>query len=135
MPVGISVNVIGDSAAVRAYKKVNPSRNAQITNRAFRRIATEVASNSAQNKILRGGGKGPAVAGILTSRTGIGRASIASDFADLPKSSSVGSRLIYMAFHEDPDGGARPWLKPAVDDMVPDRAETILVREWEAGVR
>lgn len=124
------------------------------TGRALKRIAFET-QGKAQNKLRRGGSLAPAPS-VLTSRTGTGRRAIGVDLASLPTSAATGSALGYMAGHET--GGnfrvraqrrrsrkgnvhrvrahrrrvpKREWLRPAVDDIIPNRASAILVEEHE----
>ncbi len=167
MSVAIRTEVVGGARLAALYARLDIKKNPAPVGRALRRIALET-QRIATGKIRRGGSLRPAPT-VLTSRTGTGRRSIATDFSSLPFTAVVGSDLAYMAVHET--GGTvnkpasqvsahtrtvvfgrtvapfqvpgytrgahtatyppRPFLGPAVDDMVPGRAQTIIVEEWE----
>lgn len=100
---------------------------------ALMHAAYEVQRIAAQEKIRRGGvvGKGKTrtllapLPDRLTSRTGSLRRSIGVDRSELPFAISIGTELVYGRVHET--GGRfgratyppRPFLAPALDDVVP----------------
>jgi phage gpG-like protein len=142
MAVALSVDVKGIKELERIFARVKPSTNPRWVTRALISAALLVQKVAAEEKIRRGG-TGPPVAGILTSRTGTLRRSIAVDRTDVPRSVSVGTHLVYGEVHElgwsgtqnvkaytrrdgarvkahsrKMDFPPRPFLKPALEDSV-----------------
>lgn len=109
---------------------VNPAKRKRLIGNLMLELATLGAKISAEEKIRRGGG-GPPVPGVLTSRTGALRRSIATNRG--PDWAEFGTDLVYGPIHELGGGSvrpgfpARPFLKPAADDVA-DMAPAILSR-------
>ena len=147
------VRVVVDArqmARVRAaLGSISATKLAKPVSRFLLKVAYAVATDAAQNQILRGGrfraGKGlrdtPPHPSKLTSRTGELRRSLAVnrgvDRAGLPRYIDVGSDLVYARVHEVEGAGKmrrkRPFLAPAVEAVSP-KFEGMLLAEIEKAV-
>lgn len=100
MAIELSVRVVGLEALRRGIRDLTPAQNESIQRNVLRKLALITQRDAAQNQMKRGG-KAPPIRGKLTSRTGTGRRSIRTNFGELPRQTSVGSDLKYMALHEE----------------------------------
>lgn len=136
MPVGIKVQLIGAEKFERVTHQLSPKNNPRITAGALEEIAQLTSSIITTETIVRGRAGLKPLPDRLTSRTaGKGGAigSIGVDLSGLPRQSVVGSDLLYPLWHEEGWGvlPERKWLEPAIDKIVPDRGEAIILRHWE----
>ncbi len=135
MAVALSITVKGSKELQAILSRISPKDNPAWVSRALVNGALLVQKIAAEEKILRGG-SGPPVDGILTSRTGTLRRSIAVDRTNVPRSISVGTGLIYGLVHEL--GGKfhppRPFLTPALEDSA-ERITDIFEKELDRELR
>ena len=134
MAVGFKTRVIGGEEYRRYVKSVTPSQNRRISRRLLEKIVGRVQTIAAKQKIVPGRGlKAAPLASKLSFRRGGAAGSIGPDFSGLPAYAEVGSILDYPMFHEFGLGRfpKRPWLEPAIDDVVPNPAERWMAEIWE----
>ena len=136
MPVTMKVQLIGEEKFERVTHQLSPRKNTRITAGALEEIAQLADSIITTETIVRGRSGLPPLPDRLTSRTaGKGGAigSIGVDLSGLPRQSVVGSDLFYPLLHEEGWGvlPERKWMEPAIDKIIPDRAEAITIRHWE----
>ena len=137
MPVSVRIDLKGNKAYQRMLTRINPKKNPKFVTRALLKAALLVQELAATEKIKRSGPKDVVDPIRVTSRTGTLRRSIAIDKAGTPHFITIGSNLIYAGVHElgskDGNTRARPYLKPALDD-VSKKMAAIFAKEWEREV-
>ena len=135
MAVSIKTTLIGGEKFSRALSKLTPAQNTRITSDTLEAIAFRVQGLSAL-KIVRGRQQLPPLPKQLTFRKGGAARSIGVDLSGLPNRSETGSILLYPMLHEFGLGTPeRPWLGPAVNEVIPDEAESFAVKFWERQAR
>lgn len=134
MAASVTVHVEGVEKLRQALARMDPQRNPSWVGKALVRCAFLVQEIATRDKIRRGG-SAPPVPGILTSRTGRLRASIAVDRRLVPSAIEIGTDVVYGAVHEL--GGRfhprRPFLQPALEDARL-RFGDLFADEWERAV-
>ena len=151
----IRISIEGDDLARAVIRGMNPAENPAFVRRSLVKGGLMIQRNAAKIQIKRGG-KGPALANKLTSRTGTGRRSIRVDRGGLSRFFvEIGSDLKYMQLHESggtvfrrshfrrtPTGGtafvsghlatypSRPFLAPAMKE-VSRKLELVFAEDWE----
>lgn len=138
MPVGVKVKVTGDKRYRKALQRIKPKKNTKVFSLSLRAVGLEIWKLASQKKIRRGRGRdAEPLDDELTYRDGGAAASIRMNLSGLPGYMEVGSDLEYPAIHEEGRGNypERKWLEPAVDDIIPSRAESITVKLWEGQLR
>ncbi len=135
MGASIKTTFIGGEKYSRALTSLTPSQNRRITSDTLEAIAFRVQELSAL-KIVRGRQQLPPLPKQLTFRHGGAARSIGVDLSGLPRRSETGSILLYPMLHEFGLGTPqRQWLEPAVDDVIPDEAESLAAKFWERQAR
>lgn len=134
-----AVQIVGTEELSRRLANLNPQQNKRIVRPALREMMLLSLRTSAREFIYPGGG-GPPKAGILTSRTGTLRRSLASNFSldDVglrhPTAPFIegGTRLIYGAVHEkgNTTHPPRPFLQPGLDQSS-SQFVSILNKHWK----
>ncbi len=135
MAVGIKTRLIGGEGFTRALSSLTPSQNRRITSDTLEAIAFRVQALSSL-KIVRGRQSLPPLPSQLTFRKGKAVESIGVDLSGLPSRSETGSILLYPMLHEFGLGTPqRQWLEPAIDEVIPDEAQSLAVKFWERQAR
>lgn len=135
-----AVKIEGGKLLQERLANMNPKQNKTITRPALREMML-LSLRSSARKYIYPGGAGLPKAGILTSRTGTLRRSLASNFSlddtglRHPTAPFIfgGSRLIYAAVHEkgNKTHPPRPFLQPGLEDSSR-KFVAILNKHWQA---
>lgn len=135
MAGGLTVRIIGGEEFDRGLSRASPRDNPRVTSDTLERVARLVGKVAAEEKIVRGRSHLPPADGFLTFREGGAAGSIGVDLGGLPREAVTGSILVYPLLHEFGLGTPkRPWLDPAIGDVVPGRAENLAAQFWEQAV-
>lgn len=130
-PSGVSAT-LDARELFRDLRRLNPKTNRTIQRNALVEMGLLVQRNAAEQQIRPGGGRGPAVPGRLTSRTGALRRSIALNREPLPGAVETGTPLLYGPPHEFGSSRMpqRPFLAPALAAEV-GKFESVFVKHWK----
>lgn len=137
MAFGMRIQMLGGEEFKMMLSRMSPEQNRRIFSDTLEKVVNAVQDIAAREKIVRGRQHLPPLPSQLTFRKGGAARSIGVNLSGLPSFAEAGSILFYPLLHELGLGRfpPRPWLQPAVDEVVPEKSARWAGEFWEQQAR